>query len=490
MGADIPLKYYEIPSKNKIHNYVYLMSGENKRSIFRRLFRRRWGEPLVFAVIFAVGLVFFLIHIKSWVVPQLMLMQEFVQTRGVVLETRVLERQVDGKKMYSPEVLLQFDVPDNKKNGANNKDNENDKDNKKITYKIWTFNEKHLYSGGDFSYTEDAAKKLINTYKTGEEIDCWYRVSDPSFVVVYRRVSYGGWFFLLLLFSLLLVGLFGFCFSFRLQPVSTEHLAVLETVAVNSPLSTLTGDVRSTAWSTVPDIKIVNESPGTHLAFRLPLGNQPIFSLVGLTLFTIAWVIVALAIMVHSVISPALELYDRIGGMILRSIFLGVGFFLLFIVVRKYILTFGAGLMLLEISDHPIYSGRRYRLLLVVSGVLQFHELSVAIICEEIARFTQGTDTATNRRIVFKQIIFRKTDFDTSTDAPLNEEFFIQLPMGAMHSFRQENNEIGWKINITARIAGWQEVQRECPIVVRPIIMSDTTPEDLNSTIIAKLSRK
>jgi hypothetical protein len=433
---------------------------------------------------FAVGLVFFLIHVKSWVVPQLTLLQEFVQTKGVVLETRVLEKQVDGKLMYSPEIFLQFDVH-NPKNT-----NPKDKDLEKTTYKIWTFNEKHLHANGDFSYSKNDADKLISNYKVGETIDCWYRVSNPSFVVVYRQFSFSGWFFLLLLFSLLLLGLLGFCFSFRLRPVSTEHQAVLETVAVNSPLSTLAGDTRSTAWSTIPDVKIVNESPGTHLAFRLPLGNQPIFPLVGLTLFTIAWVVVAVAIMVHSVLNPASELYDMIGGTLLRSLFLGVGFFLLFIVVRKYILIFGAGLMLLEISDHPIYPGRRYRLLLIVSGVLQFHELSVSIICEEVARFTQGTDTATNRRHVFKQIIFRKTDFDTSADTPLNEEFFAQLPIGAMHSFRQENNEIGWKINITARIAGWHEIQRECPIVVRPIIMNDTTPEDLNSSIITKLSSK
>ncbi|MDR0336316.1 MAG: hypothetical protein LBI18_04425 [Planctomycetaceae bacterium] len=448
------------------------------------MFRYRWGEPLAFAVIFAIGLIFFLGHVKSWLVPQLTIWQEFVQTKGEVLDTRILEKLVDGKLKYSPEVFLQYDVPTSKKT------NPNDNVPEKTTYKIWTFNEKHLHSGGDFSYNKDEAQQLINTYKVGDSIDCWYRLSEPSLVVVYRQSSYSGSFFLLLSFSLLLLGLLGFCFSFRLKPVSTEHWAALETVAVDSPLSTLAGDVRSMAWSTVPDIKIVNESPGTHLAFRLPLGNQPIFPLVGLTLFTIAWVGIAVAVMVHSVTNPALGLYDMVGGTLLRSLFLGVGFFLLFIMVRKYIFVFGTGLMLLEISDHPIYSGRRYRLLLVVNGTLQFHELSVSIICEEVARFTQGTDTATNRRNVFKQIIFRKTDFDTSVDMPLNEEFFVQLPIGAMHSFRQENNEIGWKINITARIAGWQEIQRECPIVVRPIIMNDTTPEDLNSSIIYKLTQK
>jgi hypothetical protein len=461
------------------------MSGEYTSSFFRRLFQRRLGEPLAFAVIFFVSLVFFLIHLRSWVIPELMLMQEFIPSKGLVLQKRVLEKRIDDKKFYSPEVLIQFEVSNRGQvvlAGGDSPD---------VTiYRIWAFSEKNLSSGGDFSYNKESAEKLIRVYKVGGVIDCWYRASDPSSVIVYWRFSFIDCFFLALLFSLLLVGLVGFYFSFRLKPVSTERKAALETVASHSPLSTLAGDTRSMAWSTIPDIKIINESPGTHLAYRLPLGNQPIFSLVGLSLFTLAWVIVAIAIMTHSVMTPARELYDMIGGMILRSLFLGVGFFLFFMVARKYILMFGAGLMLLEISDHPIYPGRRYRLLLVLRGVLQFHELSVAVICEEVARFTQGTDTATNRRDVFKQVIFKKTDFDVSADMPLSEEFFLQLPIGAMHSFRQENNEIGWKIKITARIAGWSEVQRTCPIVVRPIIMDDTTPEDFNSTIIAKLKQQ
>ncbi|MDR2172360.1 MAG: hypothetical protein LBP59_19620 [Planctomycetaceae bacterium] len=459
------------------------MCAKFKTSFFSRLFKRRWGEPLAFAVIFIVGLVFFSIHLNSWVIPQLMLMQEFIPSKGRVLAKRVLEKRVGGKTLYSPEVFLQFKAP-----MRSNADNNNLQE-AETTYEIWTFNEKRLRSGGDFSYSKAAAEELISGYVVGDVIDCWYRSSDPRYVVVYWRFSFSGWFFLALSFLLLLLGFVGFYFSFRLRSVSTERQVVLETVAIDSPLSTLAGDVRSAAWSTIPDIKFINESPGTHLAYRLPLGNQPVFPLVGLTLFMLAWLVIALAIMIHSVMYPANELYDVIGGMTLRSLFLGVGFFLFFMVIRKYILMFGVGLMLLEISDHPIYPGRRYRLLLSVSGVLQFHELSVSVICEEVARFTQGTDTATNRRDVFKQVIFRKTDFDISSSAPLSEEFFLQLPLGAMHSFRQENNDISWKINITARIAGWPEVQRTCPIIVRPIIMNDTTPEDLNSAIIAKLKQ-
>ncbi|MDR1924412.1 MAG: hypothetical protein LBQ66_08555 [Planctomycetaceae bacterium] len=440
---------------------------------FRKLFSRRLGEPLAFFVIFVVGFIFFLVHLNGWVIPQLTFWQEFIQSKGKVLETRVLDKEVGGRRFYSPEVLLQIQVQ-----------SQSDPDNfaksrEVVTHQVWAFNEKRLIAGGDFSYDQERALELIDRFRVGEVVDCWYRVGDPLSVVVYWQFSFSGWFFLVLSFTLVLVGLIGFGFSFRLRLVSAERQIVLAGDVNNSPIVGLVGDMRSSAWSTIPDIKIINESPGTRLAFRLPLGNKPIFPLVGLTLLTIAWLVVAAAIVIHSTVVPVSDWYDIVGGTIFRMLFLSVGLFLLFIVVRRHILTFGAGLTLLEISDHPIYPGRRYRLLLIVSGVLQFHDLSVVVVCEEVARFRQGTDTATNRRDVFRQIIFRKKDFDTSADTPLSEEFFVQLPVGAMHSFRRENNEICWKIVIVANIAGWSApVQKECPIVVRPIIWNDTTPDD------------
>ena len=172
--------------------------------------------------------------------------------------------------------------------------------------------------------------------------------------------------------------------------------------------------------------------------------------------------------MLHSWFHPLADWSDHVFGSILRVIFCGVGLVLLIAVFHRILLTFAIGPTLLEISDHPIYPGRRYRLLLLQSGVLRFRELVVAIVCVEIARFHQGTDTITSRKEVFRQPLFSRTDFETTASVPLEQEFFLQLPLGAMHSFRRENNEIQWRIDVFAQLVGWPDIHRDCQVIVQP----------------------
>jgi len=158
-------------------------------------------------------------------------------------------------------------------------------------------------------------------------------------------------------------------------------------------------------------------------------------------------------------------------------LFLGIGFVLYWVVARQLWVTFRVAPTLLELSDHPIYPNRKYRILLHQDGTLQFEHLTVDLVCEEIARFHQGTDTVTNRHDVFRQTIFSRSDFSTTPESPLHEEFFLHLPEGAMHSFRWKNNEVTWKLEFTASLVGWSELRRDCPIVVRPGLLSGPTME-------------
>ena len=137
-------------------------------------------------------------------------------------------------------------------------------------------------------------------------------------------------------------------------------------------------------------------------------------------------------------------------------------------VINLVMTALGVGATLLELSDHPIIPGRSYRLYLMQLGVFRIRDFSVAIVCEEIARFRQGTDTITTHKEVFRKTLFQKTDFETLPDAPLVEEMRFSLPYGAMHSFFTEHNEIRWKINVRADIPQWPSLNRDSPIIVRP----------------------
>jgi hypothetical protein len=421
---------------------------------WNRLSQFRWGEAVAFLTMLIVGFVIFLIQLWTWAIPQLTLHQEFVPSRGIIAETRVAETITDTGKQYRPEVLLEHLV-----------------DGKR--YRVWTFDFPTLRPKEGFLPDQSQAQIALQPFAAGRRVECWYRINHPEQAIVVWHVSVWGWFLLLLSFSLIVLGFIGFLQSFHLLAVSRERRAAA--LALPSPLQT--GSAPPPIWATVPDIRGINESPGTQLSYRLPLGSRPIFPLVGMIIFAAAWNIVAVVVLVHSFFFPERDVSDQVFGVLFRSLFCAGGLLLLWWVAHRFWIALRLAPMLLELSDHPIYPGRKYRLLLRQAGSLQFLKLETALVCEEIARFHQGTDTATSRKDVFRQILFSRSDFSTTPDLPLNEEFFLQLPLGAMHSFRQDNNEIVWKLEITSQFPGWQELCRDCPVVVRPVTVNDSLLE-------------
>jgi len=411
----------------------------------------RWGEALAFLTMFIAGIVIFALQLWTWAIPQLTLYQEFVPSRGIVLDKRVAKQTFGTELRYRPEVLLEHTVE-----GKN--------------YRVWTFDYHTLQSKEGFTVDQELAESALEPFIVRQRTNCWYRVKYPEQAIVVWQISIWGWFLLLLSFSLIVLGCVGLPQSFRLLAVSKERQAALVMLPQNSAK-------RMSDWATIPDIRGINESPGTHLSYRLPLGHRPIFPLIGQTVFAAAWTIIALVILIQSFFNTSGDWMDQLLSILFRGLFCGIGITLYWVVARQLWTTFRVAPTLLELSDHPIYPNRKYRVLLHQDGVLQFQHLTVDLVCEEIARFHQGTDTVTNRWDVFRQTIFSRSDFSTTPEFPLHEEFYLQLPEGAMHSFRQKNNEVTWKLEFTAQLTGWSELRRDCPIVVRPGLFNDLTME-------------
>ena len=412
-----------------------------------RLTHIRWGEALAFLTILIVGIVIFILHFVTWALPQLTLYQEFVPSRGIILDKRIAEKTFVAETRYRPEVLLEHTVEGK-------------------TYRLWTFEYRTMQPKEGFSAQKELAESALEPFTAGQRSNCWYRINHPEQAIVVWENSIWGWFLLLLSFSLVVLGLVCLPPTFQLLAVSKERQAALLTLPKDRAR-------RAPDWQSIPDIRSINESPGTHLAYRLPLGQRPVFPLVGQTLFATAWTIIAFVVLILSLFEPSSSWTDYILGIFFRGLFCGVGIILLIGVARQLWITFRVAPTLLELSDHPIIPNRKYRILLHQDGKLQFQNLTVDLVCEEIARFHQGTDTVTNRQDVFRQTIFSRADFSTTPDLPLHEEFFLHLPEEAMHSFRQKNNEVAWKLEFTARLVGWSELKRDCPIVVRPGLFSD-----------------
>ena len=410
----------------------------------------RWSEALAFSTILIVGIVIFILQLNTWAIPKLTLYQEFVPSYGIVADIRIAEMSIGAETRYRPELLLEHTVDGQ-------------------IYRVWTFDYNTLRPKDGFVPSREMAEAALEPFSIGQQTNCWYRMNHPEQAIVVWEFYVWGWFLLLLSFSLIVLGVIGLPQSFRLLSVSKERrAAVFLSQAKRSKIPPRTAD-----WPTIPDIRSINESPGTHLSYRLPLGHRPIFPLVGQTLFAITWMITAFVILIQSFFDASDAWLDYILNILFRGVFCGVGIALFYGVVRQLLITFRVAPTLLELSDHPVYPGRKYRILLHQDGILQFQHLSVDLVCEEITRFHQGTDTVTHRQDVFRQTIFSRADFSTKPDSPLHEEFFLYLPEGAMHSFRQKNNEVAWKLEFVAQLKGWSELRRDCPIVVRPSLYRD-----------------
>jgi hypothetical protein len=407
----------------------------------------RWGEALAFLTILIVGIVIFALQLWTWAIPQLILYQEFIPSRGLISNKRIAEKQFGTETRYRPEVLLEHTVEGK-------------------TYRVWTFDYPTLQPSEGFNAHRELAESALKPFEVGRRTLCWYRINHPEEAIIIWQSSIWGWFLLLLSFSLIVLGFVGLPQSFRSLAVSKERQAALVTFPKDSTN-------RPSDWATVPDIRGINESPGTHLSYRLPLGQRPVFLLVGQSLFATAWTIIALVILILTFFDSSEGWTDFIVSLLFRGLFCGVGIALYWMVARQLWITFRVAPTLLELSDHPVYPNRKYRILIHQDGKLQFQNLMVDLVCEEIARFHQGTDTVTNRQDVFRQTIFSRSDFMTTPESPLHEEFFLHLPEGAMHSFRQKNNEVAWKLEFIATLVGWSELRRDCPIVVRPGLFSD-----------------
>jgi hypothetical protein len=100
--------------------------------------------------------------------------------------------------------------------------------------------------------------------------------------------------------------------------------------------------------------------------------------------------------------------------------------------------------------------------------------ICVRLVCEETAKYTDGTMTRTASEQVYQREILRNADVQVTEDAPLAERFSVGVPAGAMHSFQSSNNSITWKLVVEEQAAGqWSSWTREFPVVVVP---AESTP--------------
>jgi len=216
----------------------------------------------------------------------------------------------------------------------------------------------------------------------------------------------------------------------------------------------------------VPRGKAITESPGEHLAFRLPMvvGENGILGSALLALFwNTAWIIL-LAVVVSGfwIGRPRWIL----AGLLVPFAFIGRWSFLSFLTQMRQ--RIGIGATVVEMNEHPLQPGSCYDLFVSQAGRVKLKRLSVELVCEEETFYRQGTDVRVDRHQAFGKVLTRQRDLEVDPQHPWEQQLVLEIPENVMHSFAGTHNAIRWKIVVKGESRPWPSFCRNYPVVVHP----------------------
>ena len=438
----------------------------------------RVGELIFFATFFGVGVIGLALVLGLVILPELRSAREFVETTCVVKEKRI------GQSQHIVEVEQMVPSTEKKKDPPRDQASEEDEEQENslvyrpelyIEYEVdgqkyatWTYD-----AAGVYSSDRESQQAILDDFRIGQTYPCWYDPHRPGTAVLVKGFSWFGPLIALIPLSFLLIGGGGLIYGLFHWGKSAEHRAAValrnqrrrERLLRKSGL--IADGFGAEKFPNVPRGVDISSSPGNTYPFRLPVSVLPAWKLLGLLAACLFWngiVAAFITIAIQSFIDG-----DPEWAMTLFTLpFLACGVFLIFHLVRQFLVATGVGVTFVEVSAHPLTPGGRYRFLLHQAGRLRVDKLEAVLVCREKTQYQQGTDTRTESQIVFEQVLFCKENFEVVRNKPLEAQESFEIPERVMHSFVADNNEVSWSIEVRGVVARWPDFTRTFPIVVRP----------------------
>ncbi len=398
------------------------------------------GEAIFFAVLLLLGCAGLVVMFATLVVPEWRANHEFLQGTCTVRATRIGQKEADDGTLYRPEVQIEYEI-----------------DGK--PYEIWTY-DVHTIRGGGYYSGEDDARAVLDRFTIDQDYFCYYDPSDPNVAVLVRGSAWWVWLSFVVPISFILIGAGGLVYRVFAWGKSAERRAAHVGPFGNN------GSAKP-EFPYVPVATKITDSPGTKLAFRLPVAGSrmwPLFTWLTACVFWNGMVAVFVVIALRSFLSG----YPDWSLTFFITPFVLVGIGLVVIVLRHLVVTTAVGPTLIEISDQPLHPGERYRLFLSQTGRLKMNSLEVLFVCDEETTYRQGTDTRTETKRVYQQSLFRRGKVKVRAGAPFEADCEVEVPAGAMHSFKSGHNEIAWKILVRGSPARWPDYERPFSVIVYP----------------------
>jgi hypothetical protein len=425
-----------------------------KKRGHRRTGSQAWGslgEALFFGFFLVLGSLFLAGLLNMLVIPEWRVNHEFLETEGTVLKTRLgepndEERDIDYQPIFRPEVLVEYRAAGK-------------------TYREWTY-DVHFKSDRAFAADRDAQQAALEPFEEGGKVPVWYDPADPQSVVVVQGYTWLLWFLLLLPAAFILIGGVGLVLTLVQWGKSAEHrVATIQMASRLNPLKEGAKEVVEFAF--VPQDSNLTNSPGTKLKYRLPIDLSRGWRLVSILAACVFWNSI---VAVFAVIAINSHLDGRPEWLLTLFVlpFAAVGLALIYFFVRELLITTAIGPTQLEISDHPLRPGGRYKAYVSQGGRLTINSLELSLVCDEVATYRQGTDTRTELARVYRQPLLHRRQVELLPQAAFEEQFDFEVPAECMHSFKAGHNEVRWGLQVRGDIAGWPPFERAFPIVVVP----------------------
>lgn len=287
------------------------------------------------------------------------------------------------------------------------------------------------------------------------------RVNDPP---VPMGIAF--WIFLIASIALLITGGVGLAYSILRVGASSER---------RSAMARRTGSLELVRRAERPNRMLPNvpqgaelgDSPGIRLAYRLPSTASPVTRVAAAAVLALLWCGVWVVLAVVAVTGLWLGTPRPVLTFLLLPLG-GIGIWTARYFFRQLRESAGVGATIVEISDNPLRPAHRYRLYVAQFGKLRLRRLRVTVVCEEESLFRQGTDVRVDRHIAEETVICNEKNVSIDPDAPWEQEFPMEVPSTAMHSFQSPHNAVHWKIVVVGESRPWPSFSRSFPVVVHP----------------------
>jgi hypothetical protein len=401
------------------------------------------GEALFFGIFLAVGCGALAFMLVALVWPEWRANRQFAPTTCVVLARTVGVKSAAANEptMYRPELRVRYDV-----DGQEYIEDQ-------------VYDVTHLYSSDEASVRE-----IVDAFTVDHEYPLWYDPIDPHRVVLVR--GYNVWLYVSLLIplSFIIIGGGRLVYTLVHWNASAERRSLMEERAAQVDL--FDSEPGAPEFPHVPTDANLTNSPGTTLAYRLPIATTAGWTLFAAAVAAVAWNAIVMIFLVMAISSFARGEPDWMMALLVVP-FLAGGIALVVYLVKQLLLTTGMGPTRLEISDHPLAPGHDYDLFLSQGGRLVMNSLEVWLACDEKATYRQGTDTRTETRRVYEGRCFVRGNFEIQ-GLPFESRCQVSVPADAMHSFQANHNEVNWKLIVKGDVVGWPPYERVFQIVVNP----------------------